>query len=88
MIASYTGAAQLIVDSGEHITVMLHVEARHLEEFGLPISSDWMGQITAGVNAASLVGQTVVIFLPGGRSGKAVVNDVAGNFIGLDGPPI
>jgi hypothetical protein len=88
VIASYTGAAQLIVDGGEPVPVMLHVEARHLEEFGLPIRSDWMGQITSGVNVASLVGETVVVCLKGGRSGRAVINDVAGNFIGLDGPPI
>jgi hypothetical protein len=47
-----------------------------------------MGQITSGVNVASLVGETVVVCLKGGRSGRAVINDVAGNFIGLDGPPI
>jgi hypothetical protein len=88
VIASYTGRAELRAEDREPVKVMVHVEVRRLERFGLDVHGGWAGQITAGCDVRDLVGEKVEIRLPNGRSGQVSVVDSGGSFAGVGEPPL
>jgi hypothetical protein len=85
VLASYTGQATMVTETGAESVVMVHVQVRHQPQT-LELNW-WDGTVTSAEDLAAVVGQQVTLRLPSGRSAQVLVADRNGRLVAAGDPP-